>query len=269
MLAFNAPPARSDEIPKSPESPAELTSFSSMAENPFEMATNSKNAGSATPNSTESRDNTILKVNEIFYSIQGESSYTGFPCVFVRLAECNLRCSYCDTEYAFYQWTEMTIPEILQKVDSYRCNLVEVTGGEPLMQPAVHSLMRQLIDRGKKVLLETGGHIDITPVPAEATVILDIKTPSSKMERHNLWSNLDVLKPTDQVKFVVCNRADYEWARDVIRKHRLEERFLVLISPVHGSELSPLARWILDDHLKVRFQIQLHKWIWGPDMRGV
>ncbi|MBI4456423.1 MAG: radical SAM protein [Acidobacteria bacterium] len=211
----------------------------------------------------------MLRVNEVFYSLQGESTYTGFPCVFVRLAECNLRCTYCDTEYAFYQWTEMSVSEILQKVNSFCCPLVEVTGGEPLLQSGVYSLMRRLIRDGKKVLLETGGHVDIAPVPPEATVILDLKTPGSKMERHNLWSNLDILKPTDQVKFVVCNREDYEWARDVIRQGKLDQRFLVLISPVYGSNLAQLAEWILQDHLKVRFQIQLHKWIWGPNRRGV
>ncbi|MBI3939283.1 MAG: radical SAM protein, partial [Acidobacteria bacterium] len=215
---------------------------------------------SATRGQGESRthpDSGLLRINEIFYSIQGESSYAGFPCVFVRLAECDLRCSYCDTAYAFYEWTEMTLGEIIGKVESYACPLVEITGGEPLLQAPVHLLMRRLIDRQKQVLLETGGHIDISPVPGKVTIILDIKTPASRMERHNLWSNLDILKPTDQVKFVICDRADYEWARDVIRRRNLEERFLILISPVHGSSLSDAANWLLQDHLKARLQIQL------------
>ncbi len=211
----------------------------------------------------------MLTVNEIFYSIQGESSYAGLPCVFVRLTECNLRCSYCDTEYAFYEGTAMSLSQVLEEVDKHRCNLVEITGGEPLMQRPVHSLMRQLIDRGKKVLLETGGSLDISPVPKEVTIILDIKTPASNMDHQNLWSNLAILKPTDEIKFVICDREDYDWARQVICDQRLDERFHVLLSPVFGSNLSDLAGWILEDHLKVRFQIQLHKVIWGPDVRGV
>ncbi|HEV8130889.1 MAG TPA: radical SAM protein [Acidobacteriota bacterium] len=210
-----------------------------------------------------------LTVNEIFYSIQGESSYAGLPCVFVRLTECNLRCAYCDTEYAFYEGTRKSLRQVLDEVGNYQCDLIEVTGGEPLLQPAVNILMRQLIGQGKKVLLETGGSLDISQVPNEVTIILDIKTPGSGMERHNLWSNLDILKPTDQIKFVVCDRKDYEWARQVIRDRKLEKRSQVLISPVYGSDLSQVAAWILEDNLKVRFQIQLHKWIWGPDARGV
>ncbi|HEY3131794.1 MAG TPA: radical SAM protein, partial [Acidobacteriota bacterium] len=157
-----------------------------------------------------------LTVNEIFYSIQGESSYAGLPCVFVRLTECNLRCSYCDTEYAFYEGIAMPLERVLEEVEKYRCDLVEITGGEPLLQPSVHKLMSQLIERGKKVLLETGGSLDISPVPSGVTIILDIKTPGSKMDHQNLWSNFDVLKPADEIKFVVCDREDYEWARQVI-----------------------------------------------------
>jgi len=211
----------------------------------------------------------ILTVNEIFYSIQGESSYAGLPCVFVRLTECNLRCSYCDTEYAFYEGIAMPLDRVLEEVDKYRCGLVEITGGEPLLQASVHTLMSQLIERGKKVLLETGGSLDISPVPSDVTIILDIKTPGSKMDHQNLWSNLDLLKPADEIKFVVCDREDYEWARQVILDRRLGERFRVLISPVFGSNLANLAGWILEDHLQARFQIQLHKIIWGADARGV
>ena len=211
----------------------------------------------------------ILRVNEIFYSIQGESSYSGLPCVFVRLAECNLRCVYCDTAYAFHEWTEIPIDRVVEEADRYRCELVEVTGGEPLLQPGAITLMQQLIARGKKVLLETGGSLDISAVPAQVTIILDLKTPGSGMAQHNLWSNLDCLKPADQIKFVVCDRADYEWTREMIRQHRLDERFLVLISPVWGSNPAQVADWILQDHLKVRFQTQLHKWIWGAEKRGV
>ena len=210
-----------------------------------------------------------LTVNEIFYSIQGESTYMGLPCVFVRLTACNLRCSYCDTEYAFYEGRPMTISEIVRQVNSFECDLVEITGGEPLLQPEAHTLIRELIGNNKKVLLETGGSLDISPVPRETVIILDIKTPGSKMEHKNLWSNLDRLKTSDQIKFVVCDRTDYEWSRHVIREHRLDERFQVLISPVHGSDLRGIAGWILEDHLKVRLQLQLHKYIWGAEARGV
>jgi 7-carboxy-7-deazaguanine synthase len=163
----------------------------------------------------------------------------------------------------------MSLAEIIQTVKGYGCNLVQITGGEPLLQLPVHALMRQLVNCGCQVLLETGGHVDIALVPKEVTIVMDIKTPGSRMERHNCWSNLDRLKSTDEVKFVICDRADYEWARDVIRERDLEKRFLVLISPVYGSTLSDIARWVLEDHLRVRLQIQLHKWIWGPDVRGV
>ncbi|HEY2933939.1 MAG TPA: radical SAM protein [Acidobacteriota bacterium] len=210
-----------------------------------------------------------LTVHEIFYSIQGESSYMGLPCVFVRLTACNLRCAYCDTEYAFYEGRDMTIEEILSRVTSFGCDLVEVTGGEPLLQSAVITLIRELIKNGKEVLVETGGSLDISSLPRQTVIILDIKTPGSKMEHKNLWSNLDHLKASDQIKFVVCDRGDYEWSRDIIRQHRLDERFHLLISPVHGGNLSDLASWILEDQLKVRLQIQLHKYIWGADARGV
>ena len=221
------------------------------------------------PNDARHEPGEILRINEIFYSIQGESSYSGLPCVFVRLAECNLRCAYCDTEYAFHEWTEMSIPQVVARVEAYKCDLVEITGGEPLLQSGVIPLMRRLIESGSRVLLETGGSLDVAPVPSGVTIILDIKTPGSGMQEHNFWTNLGRLKPTDQVKFVICDREDYEWARDVIRNHRLEERCPVLISPVYGSDLAAVAKWMLQDRLKARFQIQLHKWIWGPDVKGV
>ena len=210
-----------------------------------------------------------LRVNEIFFSIQGESTYSGLPCIFVRLAECNLRCGYCDTAYAFHEWVEMPIAQILDRVGSWDCNLVEVTGGEPLLQPETATLLRRLVERGKTVLLETGGSLDVSAVPKEVVIILDLKTPGSGMQARNLWSNLEILKPCDQIKFVICDRLDYEWSREVIRSRRLDERHTVLISPVWGTDLAEVAGWLLSDRLNARLQTQLHKWIWGAHARGV
>jgi 7-carboxy-7-deazaguanine synthase len=211
-----------------------------------------------------------LVVNEIFYSIQGESTHAGRPCVFVRLAYCNLRCSYCDTAYAFHEGTTRSIDEILSEVRSYGCPLVEVTGGEPLFQPMVHELLRALCNNGFETLLETGGSLDITPVDPRVRRIVDFKCPGSGMEHRNLWSNVDALRRTDEVKFVVGSREDFDWAVERIRTYRLDERCVLLFSPVFDV-LSPvtLSGWILEAHVPARLQLQLHKYIWHPETRGV
>jgi len=212
----------------------------------------------------------VLKVNEIFYSIQGESTYAGLPCVFVRLTYCNLRCNYCDTEYAFYEGQEMSIEQIVQQVTGYRCRLVEVTGGEPLIQPAVYPLLKQLADNGFEVLLETGGHMDISQVDPRVKRIVDVKCPSSGEAKKMHWPNLKVLKADDQVKFVIGDRIDFDYAVNVVKDYKLTERCSVLFSPVFGRLKNlTLAEWILESGLPVRMQIQLHKYIWPPEQRGV
>jgi 7-carboxy-7-deazaguanine synthase len=212
----------------------------------------------------------LLKINEIFYSIQGESSLAGLPCIFIRLTSCNLRCSYCDTEYAFYEGTDCTINEILTEIKKYNCNLIEITGGEPLVQKEVFELMKILCNAGYKVMIETGGSLPIKNVDKRVKIVMDLKCPSSKMVDKNLYDNINDLKPTDEVKFVIGNKADYEWAKSIIRKYSLSNKFTVLFSNVF-DELEPakLAEWILEDNLKVRFQIQMQKYIWSPTQRGV
>jgi len=211
-----------------------------------------------------------MRITEIFFSIQGESTYAGRPCVFVRLTGCPLRCTWCDTAYAFYGGTERTLESILSEVERYDCRLVEITGGEPLAQAEVHPLITALADRGYTVLIETSGAIDLTPVDPRAVVIMDLKCPGSGMADRNQWTNLPLLKPTDEVKFVIKDRADYDWAVATVREHGLTDRHTVLFSPVFG-ELDPqaLAEWILADRLPVRFQLQVHKFIWDPATRGV
>ena len=211
-----------------------------------------------------------MRITEIFHSIQGESSYVGQPCVFVRLTGCPLRCTWCDTDYAFYGGHECSIDEVLAKVHTYGCRLVEVTGGEPLAQPESLPLMTRLCDAGYTVLLETSGAVDIAPVDPRVHVILDVKCPGSGMTDRMHWQNLSALAAKDEVKFVLANRADYDWAREVLAEHDLASRCAVLLSPVFGTlDVRDLAEWILADKLPVRFQIQLHKHIWAPDMRGV
>ena len=213
----------------------------------------------------------MLSVNEIFYSIQGESTYAGKPCVFVRLAGCDLRCSWCDTPYAFSEGQKMSIESVLQQVNSYGAPLVEVTGGEPLLQEDVYPLMERLVESGRTVLLETGGHIDVSRVPGAVVKVLDVKCPGSGETDNVEWGNLDRLGAFDEVKFVVRDRRDYEFARDITTRHALDRRCAaVLFSPVHGV-LDPreLSKWILDDRLPVRLQLQLHKHIWGANVRGV
>jgi 7-carboxy-7-deazaguanine synthase len=219
-------------------------------------------------NSAASGD--TLKITEIYLSIQGEGTRSGMPCVLVRLTGCDLRCRWCDTEYAFAGGTRRSIDDIVEAVARLECPTVEVTGGEPLLQPAVHPLMTALADRGFEVLLETGGHRDIAAVDPRVVRIVDVKAPGSGEEARNRWENLDVVGARDEVKFVLADRADYEWARDVIRRHDLERRTTVLISAVHGElDARDLVAWMLEDGLTVRFQTQLHKVVWGSETTGV
>ena len=213
----------------------------------------------------------VLTVNEIFYSIQGESTRAGEPCVFVRLTACDLRCSWCDTPYAFHEGRKMSIDEVVGVVNGHDCPLVEITGGEPLLQEDVYPLMERLLEQGRTVMLETGGHRSIARVPDRVLKIVDVKCPASGEADKNDWENLSRLGPHDQVKFVIQDRADYEFARDVIARHRLPGRSAaILMSPVHGV-LDPrtLSEWMLADHLPARLQLQLHKFIWSPTTRGV
>ena len=212
----------------------------------------------------------MLKVNEIYFSIQGESSKAGLPCVFVRLTYCNLRCTYCDTEYAFYEGKDYTIEQILTEVKKYQCKLVEVTGGEPLVQEECNVLMKTLCDDGYDVMLETGGSLPIKNVDSRVKIIMDLKCPSSGMIKKNLYENIDSIKSTDEIKFVIGSREDYEWCKEIIKKYDLTNKCNVLFSVVFG-ELEPvmLVEWILEDKLKVRFQLQMHKFIWDPAAKGV
>jgi 7-carboxy-7-deazaguanine synthase len=213
----------------------------------------------------------MLTVNEIFHSIQGESSRAGQPCVFVRLTACDLRCSWCDTPYAFSEGRKMSIDDIVAQVRSFGCPLVEITGGEPLLQRDVYPLMQRLLADGIEVMLETGGHVSTEQVPPGVTTILDVKCPASGESGKNHWPNLERLRPGDEVKFVIQDRADYDYAREVVDRCRLAGRaHAVLFSPVHGV-LDPkaLAAWILADRLAVRLQVQVHKYIWGANARGV
>lgn len=212
-----------------------------------------------------------LTINEIYASIQGESTYAGRPCVFVRLTACDLRCSWCDTTYAFTEGRKRPLDEVVDEVLRLDCPLVEITGGEPLLQDDVYPLMERLLEDGRTVMLETGGHRSIERVPGDVLKIVDVKCPGSGEAAKNDWDNLDRLAPHDQVKFVVKDRVDYEFARDVIARHDLASRAdAVLLSPVHG-ELDPktLSEWMLADRVPARLQLQLHKFIWHPATRGV
>lgn len=211
----------------------------------------------------------MLRITEIFHSIQGESTHVGRPCTFVRLAGCNLRCTWCDSVYTFTGGEKMEIYEVLEKVASYGCNLVEVTGGEPLAQREAFELIERLLDDGYEVLIETSGSIDITPVDQRAKIILDVKCPGSGEESKNLWSNLDALREHDEVKFVILDRADYEYARKVIEERSLSGR-TILFSPVwEAMPMRELAEWMLADRVPARLQTQLHKHIWGAEAKGV
>lgn len=211
-----------------------------------------------------------MRITEIFHSIQGESSYIGQPCVFVRLTGCPLRCTWCDTEYAFYGGQECSVDEVLERVGSFGCRLVEITGGEPLAQPEAFALVTKLCDVGYTVLIETSGAMDIAVVDQRAHVILDVKCPGSGMTDRMYWPNLGKLTMKDEAKFVLADRQDYDWAREIMSRYQLTERCVVLFSPVFGRlEPRQLAEWVLADRLPVRFQLQIHKFIWAPDMRGV
>lgn len=211
-----------------------------------------------------------LVINEIFHSIQGESAAAGLPCVFVRLTWCNIRCTYCDTEYAFYEGKQMAIDDILAEVRAFGCKRVEITGGEPLFQPEVNVLMKNLCEEGFTVMLETGGSLDISGVDERVSRIVDFKCPSSGMQKKNLWKNAEVLTTRDEVKFVIGDRADYEWAKEKIVEYGLDSRCPILMSAVFGKlEPVTLSEWILKDRIDVRFQLQMHKYIWHPEKRGV
>ena len=213
----------------------------------------------------------MLTVNEIFHSIQGESTYAGAPCVFVRLTACDLRCTWCDTPYAFTEGVKRTVADVVDAVAAFGCPLVEITGGEPLLQDDVYPLMAGLRDRGLTVLVETGGHISVDRVPPGVVKIIDVKCPASGESARNHWPNLGLLGPADEVKFVIRDRADYDFARNVVSRHALPAKCsAVLFSPVHDV-LPPadLASWILADKLAVRLQLQVHKYIWGAHARGV
>ena len=211
-----------------------------------------------------------LKINEIYYSIQGESSYMGEPCIFIRLTYCNLRCSYCDSEYTFYEGKDMKIDEIIEKIKEYPCKLVEVTGGEPLFQKNCIQLLETLVNLKYEVLLETSGSLSIENVPSKVINIIDFKCPSSKMEKKNLWEIIDFIKPKDEIKFVIGDREDYEWTKEKINKYDLTKKCTVLISPVFNKiKSSQITDWILEDNLDVKFQIQLHKHIWPNINNGV
>jgi 7-carboxy-7-deazaguanine synthase len=211
-----------------------------------------------------------MKVTEIFHSIQGESSQAGRPCVFVRLTACDLRCRWCDTEYAFTEGVPMELEDVLARVRSYGCSLVEITGGEPLLQRETPELCRRLLSEGFEVMIETGGHRDISVVPDGVRVVLDVKCPGSGETHKMHWENLDILPANGEIKFVIADRFDYEWARETVRGRDLAARHVVLFSPVFGElGYEDLASWILEDRLPVRFQAQLHKHIWDPARRGV
>ena len=211
-----------------------------------------------------------MKVCEIFASIQGESTYAGLPCVFIRLTGCNLRCVYCDTAYAYDEGREMSLEEIVEAVIPHGIGLVEVTGGEPLLQAETRALVAVLLDKGFGVLIETNGSVDIGGVDRRAVIIMDIKTPGSGMSGEMALGNLKLLTPRDEVKFVITGRDDYEWTKGFIKTHGLEGRCKILLSPAYGA-LPPreLLKWILEDRLPVRLNLQLHKYIFDPCARGV
>ena len=211
-----------------------------------------------------------LLIHEIYRSLQGESTFAGLPCVFVRTTVCGQRCQWCDSPYAFAEGTEMSVDEVLRRVRELDCPLVELTGGEPLLQPETRPLMTALADAGHTVLLETGGAEDVSDVDPRVRIIMDLKCPDSGECERNRWTNLDHLKPTDEIKFVIASRRDFDWAAGTVRTHRLAERFTVLLSAVFGRvTLADLAAWLLESRLNVRMQLQMHKYIWDPKARGV
>lgn len=211
-----------------------------------------------------------LLIHEIYRSIQGESTFAGLPCVFVRTAVCGQRCVWCDTPHAFAEGEPMAVEEVIRAVGEFDCPLVEITGGEPLLQTEVHPLMKALADAAKTVLLETGGAEDVSPVDRRVHIIMDLKCPDSGECERNRFDNLEHLKPSDQIKFVIASRRDFDWSAETIRQHKLDERFIVLLSPVFGAvTLAELAEWHLSSGLNARMQLQMHKYIWDPKARGV
>jgi 7-carboxy-7-deazaguanine synthase len=211
-----------------------------------------------------------MRVCEIFTGIQGESSYAGMPCTFIRMTGCNLRCSYCDTTYAYDEGSELSEEDIFKKVRNAGIRLVEITGGEPLIQKGIYRLIERLLDDGYTVLIETNGSINIKDVDKRAVVILDIKTPGSGMCEEMDLSNIDYIKNYDEVKFVITDRIDYEWSKDIIQRYNIKNKCLILMSPVYGIlPAEDLARWMLEDRLEARLNLQIHKYIFGPDRRGV
>jgi 7-carboxy-7-deazaguanine synthase len=214
---------------------------------------------------------TTLVVNEIFFSIQGESTLAGRPCAFVRLTGCNLRCVWCDTQYAFHEGRRMTVGEIVEAVGALGGDLVEITGGEPLLQEGVYALMNELLARAMTVMIETSGALDIGRIDPRVIRVVDLKCPASGESARNLWSNIELLTRRDEVKFVLSDRADYEWAREMIRRHDLAARVNAVLMSCAFGRLEParLAAWILADRLPVRLQLQAHKYVWPPDARGV
>ena len=211
-----------------------------------------------------------LKINEIYYSVQGESTHAGRPCIFIRLTYCNLRCTYCDSEYTFYEGKDMEITHIMNEIKQWDCNLVEVTGGEPLFQDKCINLLNELVNSNYEVMLETGGSLSISDVPKKVIKIVDFKCPSSTMEKKNLWSIVEDLQPHDEVKFVIGNREDFDWARDRIIEYSLDKICTLLFSPTF-EKIDPqlMVEWILAENLPVRMQMQMHKMIWSPDKQGV
>ena len=213
----------------------------------------------------------MLKINEIYHSIQGESTTAGRPCVFIRLTYCNLRCTYCDTEYAFYEGKDFSVEQVIDEIEKYNCKLVEITGGEPLVQmDECLELMKRLSELDYEVMIETGGSLPIKDIDPRVKIIIDLKCPSSGMENKNLYENLKYLHPADELKFVIGNREDYEWSVDIIKKYNLQKKCIILFSVVFGK-LEPvgLVNWIIEDKLDVRFQLQMHKYIWHPQTKGV
>lgn len=224
-----------------------------------------------TPSTAADPRQKILRITEIYKSIQGESTWAGLPCIFVRLTRCNLRCVWCDTAYAFHGGEDKTIGDVVEQCRALDCPLVEITGGEPLAQEACTDLAQALLDAGFTVLIETSGSLPIDVLPAGVIRIMDLKCPDSGECDKNHWPNIETLNGRDEVKFVIASRRDYEWARDHTRQHDLARRcHAVLFSPVFGAiDAADLVQWILDDKLPVRFQLQLHKFIWPPAARGV
>ncbi len=219
---------------------------------------------------TEKKKIFMLKVNEIYFSVQGESSRAGLPCVFVRLTYCNLRCTYCDTEYAFYEGEDKSVDEIINEVKKYGCNLVEITGGEPLVQEESLNLMEKLCGEGFDVMLETAGNMPICNIDDRVNIIMDLKCPSSGMMKKNLYENINHLKKTDELKFVIGDREDYDWMNEMMSKYDLNNKCRILVSVVFGKlEPLDLVNWVLEDKLDVRFQLQMHKFIWHPETKGV